>query len=393
LIKYETKPYEERVKRPPRMVIDRWKRCYEELDFSKNFQAVITGIRGCGKSSLVETLGAMHLKHNHGCGKIIDLFSARDNEGLSWLRNYDLRDNALLVHGDSVKLSCEWEAQKISQLKLKDFADHKTIISVPAFYANLREEWHGIAKMTQLLWSRTHWDYPWFVAVREATSLLYSRVGIGENQVQARNMFIYAIREFRHSGMAVALDALRLYGLDIEVRNLSDYLFIKACGMFGIPNDLRWMFRYYDLFVDLMKMPDWCFILTTQSGGLCHGRFCMPYWHKTEKEDLLSLLNIDVKYGENINYAEGEQNHVSDFEHVDVMKVRTQKGLSMNSLAKGGTFEVGDSQIVLEKRSSQTIYQMIKQHDADIKAMGYCSVCERLQEDKLARTLASKKTL
>lgn len=343
-----------------------------------------------GKSSLCETLASK--TDTEGKGKVIDIFCSRDNEGLSWCRHDQFKNSVLLLHGDSVRISSQWDEQRISELKLQDIVSHKTIISVPAFYANLREEWNAIDKITRLLWKRTHWTDVWTVAIREGTSLLYSRLGLGENQAQAKASFVYAIKEFRHCGCALVMDIIRYYGLDTEVRTIANYIFIKAHGIDGLPKDLEWLYRYYDLFKDIMRMQPWAFIMLTRKGGVAHGTFQYPYWHKEEHEDILKKLDIDIDVQGIVNYGEKGYKTVSDFDHVHTIKARIVlngkgKKTGLTALSKGGTFKCQDEQITLEPRSSRTIWALVENHNKDVQNQGYCQICHRLQEVKLERLL------
>lgn len=358
------------IQKDPTFEILKWKRFPQKINWERPNRFIISGMPESGKSSLGEVLA---INYN----KVIDIFCSRDNEGLGWCRHNKFKNNVLFIHGDTVRISSEWDEIKISQLKLQHFEEYKTIISTPAFYSNLREEWNAINKITGLLWRRTSWKEPWFVNVREGTSLLFSRLGMGDTQAQAKAQFIYAIREFRHCGCAIAVDIIRLGGLDVEVRSIADYTFIKAHGIWGLPRDLNWLYRYYDLFKDIMQMPSWVFIILTRHGGVGHGTFEYPYWHKEEKENIIQNLNIQIQYGDAINYGD-KGREFSDFEHVNTIKVRINQKLSMNKLALGGTWKIEGEEIVLKKRGDPTIYKAIMEHNKDIESQGYCSICKRL---------------
>jgi len=320
-------------------------------------------------------------------GKVVWSGNSRDNENLTWCRHDKFKNNVLLLHGDSVKVSSEFDTLKITKLKLSDFEHYKAIISAPAFYGELREEWNAIDRVMRLLQKRVVWKKCWMVAIREGTSLVYSRLGIGENQAQAKAAFVYALREFRHMGCAVAIDILRFYGLDTEVRSLADYIFVKAHGIEGLPGGLNWLYSYYDLFVDIMQMPPFAFIGITKRGGICNGRFQEPYWHKHENENMLELLNIDVQYGDKINYGD-KKKQTSDFEHADMMRVRIYNHTGMRKIAEGGDFDVDGERIKLRQRSGFTINNQINKHNRDIRAQGYCQICRRVDAREIMGRMA-----
>jgi hypothetical protein len=174
--------------------------------------------------------------------------------------------------------------------------------------------------------------------------------------------------------------------LDVEVRSLADFLFLKAHGLEGLADELRWVYAYYDLFVDIMRQPEWAFIIATKKGGLGHGNFQLPYIHKGTHEDFLTLFNIEIKYGDKINYADKGNNHTSDFEHVDIMKVRIAKGIGTAAIAKGGTFDIDGKTMTLQKRSGRTVYQQILKHNQDIDTSGSCHICKRLDQQEQSTT-------
>ena len=372
----------------PQFFIDKWKRFPQKLDFSMPFRAVISGTTGAGKSSLVETLCILHDHHNDNNGKIIDIFASRDFENLAWCRHDQLKNNVLFVHGNSTKVSSEWSHKAVGELTLADYEQHKVVISIPAFYSSQKEEWSSLKKMTNVLWKRTHYakNQVWFLAVREGTSLLYSRIGLGGNQSEAKAQMIYTIKEMRHCGIGIAVDILRYLALDVEVRSLADMLFLKACGLDGLPDNLNWVYGYYDLFCDLMGMDVSNFIIATKKGGLGNGHFTLPYWHKQTYEDMLSLFKIEIKHSDDGEVNVGSENspHISDFEHVDIIKIRIAKGIGTTKLSQGGAWDVNGKIIRLPKHSSKTVYRQVQAHNASIKTSGYCEVCKRLDQQELS---------
>ncbi len=376
--------------RRPFLRIDKWQRFPQKLDFSKPFRAVIGGTTGSGKSALVETLAVKSDQYNNGNGKIIDIFASRDFENLGWCRHEQLKNDILFVHADSTKISSQWEHKAVGQMTLADYEKHKVIISIPAFYPTQKEEWSSLKRLTNILWKRTHYDRNkvWFLGVREGTSLLYSRIGLGGNQGEAKSQFIYAIKEFRHAGIAMGIDILRYLALDVEVRSLADMLFMKACGLDGLPDNLNWLYKYYDLFIDLMAMPEWEFIIATKKGGVGNGTFQLPYWHKQTFEDFLTLFDIEIKHSNEgeINYAEEGNNHISDFEHVDIVRVRLAKGIGTTKLSNGGSWDVNGKIINLPKHSSKTVYRLVQAHNKDIEVSGSCAICKRLDQLELSKT-------
>jgi len=42
-------------------------------------------------------------------------------------------------------------------------------------------------------------------------------------------------------GFALGLDSIRYYAIDIDIRNLADYLILKSQGVQGLAADLQWL--------------------------------------------------------------------------------------------------------------------------------------------------------
>ncbi len=129
---------------------------------------------------------------------------------------------------------------------MKDLERYDFIISARPLYLNRDHEYFGIGKIIGLLYKRFHWRKLVCLIAREASSLWYSRVKVSETQTDTKSESLYMFKEMRHLGVSLALDSLRLQSIDIELRAHIDYLFIKAQGITGLPNDLT--FLYYNFF-------------------------------------------------------------------------------------------------------------------------------------------------
>lgn len=339
----------------------RWVRFKEKIDYSKANCNVIIGGKETGKSALNENLATHYVESSSGC-KIFDLFGSRDNEGLAWCRS-PYKDGVLLVAGDSVDISSSWDYKHLHDLRFSDFEKYKVIITVPAFYSNLKEEYHGIGTLVDLLWKRTSWTSVWYLLIRETANLIYSRLVIGDNQAEAKAYLIYILREARHVGFAVGADAIRYMSVDIDLRHLADYTFLKAVGAEGLPDSLKWLYHYFKP-LSLMRMPTNRFVVVSRRGTIGRGKFECPPWHKKEKEDLLRLLNISLDRGEPVDY--GDQGKVGDFEHADIVRQRAE-GRSYRELAQS------------VKRSSRTVNVHVKEHNNAIKSLGSCERCKRVK--------------
>ncbi len=170
--------------------------------------------------------------------KIIDLYGSRDAESLAWCRS-DFANSLLFVVGDSVKVACSWPVMKASELTIKGIQSHRVILSSSPFYGSLDEEFRALNRVIyDVLYHRTTWARAWFLMVREASNFIYSRIKITKNQQIAKADFIYLLREARHMGYAVGVDTIRWTSIDKEIRDVSDYLFIKRVGIQGLPRDI-----------------------------------------------------------------------------------------------------------------------------------------------------------
>ena len=215
-------------------------------------------------------------------------------------------------------------------------------------------------------WSRLSWTDPWALIIREAANLLYSRMSIGESQTQAKNYMIYVIREMRHCGFALVLDSVRWFSIDVDVRSIADYTFLKGQGIEGLPDSLHFLYNFFEPY-GVMRMGVEKFILISRKGPLGYGESTMPYWHKLENENLLKLFNINVKYDGLQETGEKGSSHVGDYEHVNIIQTRFETQESMEKVA--------------EKlcRSSRTIFKHITYHNMTIESFKECDKCARVK--------------
>jgi hypothetical protein len=356
-----------------------------EADIKLPKMYFILGLVGSGKSALLENI-------SNNYKTVIDLHGADDNEGLAWLRS-PRKNSALLLKGPSVSISSEWDTVDIDRLSLDDISKYSVIVTCRAFYANRHEQWYSVAKLMEKIESKQSWSFPWCLSVREAANLLYSRVTLGENQYVAKANAIYTLRQMRHYGIAAVIDALRAFAVDIDVRELANYTFIKAQGIQGLPEYLH--FLYSDIRgvrIDpywVMRMDVDKFIIVAQRGGIGAGKFDCPPWHKTEHENLLEILNIEVKTNEPVNLGDKKINTttaISDFEHVAIIQYRTEqfkkRPLSYDKIIQK---LLSDKNFGL-RRSPRTIYLQHHYHNDEIASKSECTRCRRAKSD-LSKTV------
>ncbi len=369
----------------PTLTIKKWMRFKENIDFKAALLNLISGPRGQGKSALVEVLSWLFIKH-HGAKGIIDVFSSRDGEGLGFIRNKVLGDSVLLIHGNSTKIACEYDTMPVNKVTLDKVLQYKLVITVPKFYRNPSEEFDSLGRLLRLFWDRDHWDEGDLrvMNLREGINIASSRLSLGEksNQSDAKAQFIYALNQFRHAGFAVNLDCLRLKSVDINVREISDYIWLKHQGIFGLTEDLSFLYKKYDLIRDFMRIPKYGFVVVSIKGGFGHGVFQRPYWHKETHENIMKIVGINA-----ISYDDEEEENRPDsaftaFDHVEIIKKRLEP--NKHNKPKG-TQDIAKELHI----SSATAKNHIDYHNRDIQQLGECTRC-RQAKFYMSKTLISK---
>jgi hypothetical protein len=326
----------------------------------------VIGLRGSGKSSFLEHVACNYLENGH---VLLDLFGSRDGEGLAWLRSPYAKDKKiLLLRGAGVDIQASFPVKQADQLTLKDLENYDIIVSASPLYLNMDQEFYYAAGITDLLYKRLSWHRLIYVIVREAANFYYSRLKVCDNQVFAKSQMVYLIREARHAGLALGLDSIRYYAIDIDIRNLADYLILKSQGMLGLAEDLKWLYSFFNPAV-VRSMPPENFIILTRTGALGLGQFSYPEWHKRERENILASVGIKVEYGEVPKQAEyrGTFKTVPDSEHAEIIRLYVNEGLGIHKIAER------------LKRSTRTVQQHIHMHDDAVRRSGFCPACRRVR--------------
>jgi hypothetical protein len=339
-------------------------RGYESIKYHRPNTYLCVGMRGTGKSSLLEAIGCRYTK-------VIDLFGSKDAEALAWCKPESPFTSILFIIGENVKVASKWGTVEVTKLAMKDFEDHQVIVTTRSFYNTSYEYFQALQAITGLLWEkRTFWNEPWCVIIREAANLIYSRLQIVKDSNMAKSDFIQMLREARHSGLAVAVDTLRWTSLDKEIRDVSDYIFFKRLGAIGLPKDLSFIYRMIQPHA-MMKLKPQTFIMLTTQGNIARGRFEYPLWHKEEKENIMLKLGIDIEY----LGKEKEQSHnVAPIEHSNIITAYKEHK-SMGKVA------------AKLNRSKDTIKRQIDLHNSNIVEVGYCLECHQaanpLEKEKI----------
>ena len=342
-----------------------WIKGNQPISFNRPHVWLVLGMRGAGKSAFLERLGEYHLQ-NGNC--ILDLFAARSGENLAWLRSpwrEEKRilllsaENAIVEPPDSVFV------KPYAALSLEDFENFDIIINSCILYPNIDSEFHAVNRIIDKLWQRRKWNRLVFVICREAANLMYSRMKVAETQTLAKSFLAYWLRESRHSGCSLGVDSQRFMALDIDIRNLTDFLILKAQGALGLPRDMHFIYRYFK--------PEWLqhmqpneFAVLSRQGCIGLGAFTCPEWHAREGEDVAGKVGLKVKFEERPEEGEyrGRFTTVGDEEHAEICRLYSE-GLSMHKIAS----QTG--------RSTKTILDHINRHDASVDKLGYCPACRR----------------
>lgn len=266
-----------------------------KLDFTKQVVDFILGKIDSGKSSLLEVLGSKYLLSG---AKVIDLFGAHDGEGLAWLRSKHVKEDGkriVLFHDRGTTVDAPCETMDVSKFKLADLSKADIFISASPLYAELDNEFKAVNHIIDELWKRHWWTEPIFMIVREAGNLLYSRLKISPNEKEAKAWYIYMMRESRHAGLSLGLDSLRPLSIDIDIRSLTNYLFLKNLGTRSLPDDMEWIYK--TIAPEAMRrLKQNEFVIVDDGGAIGIGVSDCPDFHKLERENILQEVGVTVKY-------------------------------------------------------------------------------------------------
>jgi len=304
-----------------------WNRGGETITFSRPSTWFSLGTRGSGKSSFLEHVACSYLEQGNG---IFDLFGSRDGESLAWLRSPYAKDKkVLLLKGENVDVQCSFPVKSAEAVTVQDFEANDIIVSSSPLYLGMDQEFAYAAKLTDLLYKRLYHNKLIFLVCREAANFYYSRLKVSDSQLYAKAQMTYLIREARHMGIALGLDSIRFYAIDIDIRSLSDYLILKSQGVQGLSKDLKWLYKFVDPGLMRYMKPNQ-FVLVSNRGSIGYGIFPEIAWHKRERENILSDVGIKVEYGEVLRESEskGAFRTVSDKEHCEMIRLYIEENLA-----------------------------------------------------------------
>ncbi len=295
------------------------------------------------------------------------MFGSRDGESLAWLRSPYAKDKkVLLLKGENVDVQCSFPVKSAESVTVQDFEANDIIISSSPLYLSMDQEFAYAAKLTDILYKRLFHNKLIFLVCREAANFYYSRLKVSDSQLYAKAQMTYLIREARHMGIALGLDSIRFYAIDIDIRSLSDYLILKSQGVQGLSKDLKWLYKYVSPSLMRYMKPEQ-FIMLTNRGSIGYGIFPEISWHKRERENILSDVGIKVEYGEVLRESEskGAFRTVSDKEHCEMIRLYIEENL--------GFVKMG----LRVNRSSATTQKHVNVHNALVHGSGFCTSCRR----------------
>lgn len=344
----------------------KWIRGRHNLGFTRPDVWFSIGQRGSGKSTFLEQVGCAYMEKSNAT--VCDLFGSRDGEGLAWLRSpYAKEKRILLLKGENVDVKAPCKVMQVEKLTIRDLEKFDIIISSSPLYLSVDQEFVYAAKITDLLFRRLHPKRLIYTICREAANFYYSRLKVSESQTFAKANMVYLIRESRHVWLALGLDSIRFYSIDIDIRSLADYMVVKSQGLSGLTKDLKWLYSYVEPHV-VRKLRANQFLILINSGEVGYGVSSDIEWHKKEKEDIMHATGVKIEYGEELKESEyrGSFHTVSDKQHAEIIKLHVEDDLGMGKIAK----EV--------KRSSKTVSDHIKKHNVSVERSGFCPSCKRV---------------
>jgi len=310
------------------LYIDEWVRGEDEIDLSRPSTYLVYGGRGEGKSSLLERLAMLY--HDLEQSTIVDIYGSRDNEGVAFCRAKDY-DNILFMVDSNIDVKCSYDVMKINTVTLSDIGRYDVALTIPKFFSSEQHEFRGLTNIVDKLKLRESWTRPWYCLIRESGNFIYSRMAMGENNALAKAAFIRFLKEARHSGIAVGADALRPKSIDVDVREICDWLFVKALGNINLPDELWYLYSLVDP-VYMATMPTNEFVVASKRRPVGMGSFTMPPFHKQENEHILNLLDIQVDEGDAPDISNKRAKRIKWETHVAIIQLRDTQGLSFDDI-------------------------------------------------------------
>lgn len=358
-----------------------WIKGYKKLDYTRASVIFEQGTTGGGKSRDLEYHGERNLDVGN-C--VLDGHCANDNENLAWARpvmqdreGSPYRDKRiLLLRGPNTSVTSSFTDKNVEDLVLEDFTKYDLIIAPPCnFYPRPQAVYDAVNHIVDLLYYRESYDRLVYLLMREASSLWYSRLKLEWAQLEAKARMIYMLREMRHSGVSLGLDTLKDKSIDADIRNLIDFLYLRKQGAAGLPEDLHYVYSYFDA-EWMQRMPVNEFVVRTKEGDMGWGRIPWASWHKVEKENMRTIVGVVADHSDPEEGKDKKQAGVDDEQHARMVRLYhevdpdTGRQYSMAKIGK------------MLGRSPTTVQNQLVEHDVSIQAQGYCPRCRRAMTSK-----------
>lgn len=258
----------------------------------------MTGERFSGKSALGEVLQYKYVT-NGATG--YDFYSAQSNEALAAIDCKQLRDHIILVHSDRVKLKCNYQTLKISDVNPTTDREGDLYITVGSFYESEEAKYAALLRFTDRLGERAEKGFNHIdcLFIREAQEYINSKALTGQSRTQkeASEEFVKFHNSAYHKGVAIIVDSQRAVEVAKNIRELNTFTYYKSYGAMEIPETIHWTAsQYYANFDldDLRSLSPDQFLVITNRNAVGIGRFDLPYWHFTRGVGLLAKYDIQV---------------------------------------------------------------------------------------------------
>jgi hypothetical protein len=354
-----------------------------ETDMEQPRNMMVIGRKNSGKSALLETMAESYLDYGQ---KVIDLWGATDSESLAWLRSKYVAKNpekVLLLHDPSYELQFDgksYDTMPVTEVKFDKAEEYDIMLTSPRFFdlMNWERRYEEMAAFIMQLWIyRQSWKRIINVICREASELLYSRLTMNETQIDTKSRAIYMLQESRHSGISWSLDTLRPTNIDAAVREgVLDYIVFKALNWAGLPDDLHFMYRFFDS-MGMAQMDKDQFVLLCADGGLAEGLNYLPEWHKTEQQNLQIEFGIrpEKKKDAPVEGKQiGERFTIGDKEHARMVELR----LGQMHLSLGRIRGLMRGEGYPSRSGNAVVIGEIDKHMESVAKSSFCEKCERV---------------
>lgn len=274
----------------------RWVYGREIIDYNKASTHFVFGIRFAGKSSLLEAIASNYIING---ATIFDLYCADDSESLAWLDSPYKK--ILLVCGNSMRIKSKWPYVQVKDLDLEITKKYQIVLTCPEFFGNRNEMYISLMHIVTMLRKRT--VFPArnsinFLLVREASELISSQMKASRskiNQAEAQEEILNLVKQAFHANLAIGIDSLRPQTININMRKIANYAYLKTMGRLDIDKEYSWAMERIRPEV-FRRMPPSDYILYTDKGNVAQKSFDEPPWHNRRGYDIIGKHNIVIEH-------------------------------------------------------------------------------------------------